>query len=102
MALRHGIDIGGYRGRQVSAADFTRYTHIVAMDLENLARLKAMRPTHARAKLSLLLDHVDGREGSPVADPYFGDESGFDVTWSDVSLGAAALATKLAARNTQR
>lgn len=98
VARRHGIDISGYRARQVSSADFARYSHIVAMDLDNLARLKALKPQGTRAELSLLLDHVDGRAGEPVADPYFGDASGFDVTWSDVKLGAAALVGQFAAQ----
>ena len=41
-----------------------------------------------RADLSLLLDHVEDREGQPVADPYFGNDDGFDVTWADVTAGA--------------
>lgn len=95
VAKRAGIDIGGYCARQVTAADFARYTHIVAMDRDNLARLRTLRDDHATAELSLLLDHVDGRAGSSVADPYFGEASGFDTTWADVCLGAAGLARKL-------
>jgi protein-tyrosine phosphatase len=67
------------------------------MDTDNLAALRRLRPQVARAELSLLLDHVEGRRGTAVADPYFGDESGFDATWADVTLAAAALAQKLAA-----
>ena len=36
VALRHGIDIAGYRGRQVQAEDFHRFTHIFALDSDNL------------------------------------------------------------------
>ncbi len=98
VALRNGVDIGGYRARQVAAEDFRRFTHIVALDAENLASLRALRPRDATAELSLLLDHVPGREGEAVADPYFGGESGFAVTWSDVTLGAEGLARRIAAR----
>ena len=51
-----------------------------------------------RAELSLLLDHVPGRAGEPVADPYYGDSSGFDTTWRDVTEGAQGLAAALLAR----
>lgn len=95
VAKRNGVDISRYRARQVCATDFSRYSHIVAMDDKNLSELKALRPATARAELSLLLDHVEARAGGAVADPYFGDASGFDVTWADVSLGAAALVKKL-------
>ena len=95
VARRHGIDIAHYRARQVCAADFHRFTHVVAMDGENLRLLRRLRPADARAELSLLLDHVAGRAGESVADPYYGDAEGFDLTWADVSAGAAALVHKL-------
>ena len=94
-AQRYGIDIAGYLARQVRAEDFTRFTHIVALDTDNLATLHALRPPGATAELSLLLDYVPGREGEPVADPWYGDAAGFDITWRDVSDGAAGLANRL-------
>lgn len=97
VARRHGIDIAHYRARQVCAADFHRFTHVVAMDGDNLRLLRRLRPADARAELSLLLDHVAGRAGESVADPYYGDAEGFDLTWADVSAGAAALVRKLRA-----
>ncbi|PND71837.1 hypothetical protein, partial [Escherichia coli] len=65
-------------------------------DLANLAKLRALRPAGSRAALSLLLDHVPGREGEPLADPYYGADDGFDTTWADVKAGARALARRLA------
>jgi protein-tyrosine phosphatase len=94
-AKGHGVDISGYRARQIQPADFRRFTHIVALDIDNLERLRAMRPRDATATISLLLDHVPGRRGQPVADPYYGDQAGFEITWADVSRGAAALAAEL-------
>jgi protein-tyrosine phosphatase len=95
VAARHGIDISGYRGRQVKNDDFRRFTHIVALDHDNLAALERLRPRDATAKLGLLLDQVAGREGEAVADPYYGDERDFEVTWMDVCAGAAGLARRL-------
>ncbi|WP_415287461.1 low molecular weight protein-tyrosine-phosphatase [Brevundimonas sp. S1H14] len=95
VALRNGVDISALRGRQVKPADFRRFTHLVAMDHENLANLRRLAPPDATAKLSLLLDHVEGRAGQAVADPYFGEDDGFDVTWADVTAGARALAAEL-------
>jgi len=96
VAKRNGIDISGLKARQVTAEDFRRFDHIVALDAQNLADLTALRPTDATAELSLLLDHVAGRLGEAVADPYYGDESGFDITWADVVAGAEGLARKIA------
>jgi protein-tyrosine phosphatase len=98
VALRHGTDISGYRARQVNPADFTAFTHIVALDEENLATLRRMRPANAAAELCLLLDYVEGREGEAVADPYYEDAAGFEITWDDVSQGAAALARRISER----
>lgn len=98
VALRHGVDISRLRARQVTRDDFERFDHIVALDEQNLAELQRLRPWGAAAKLSLLLDHVQGREGEPVADPYHGEAAHFDVAWADVTAGAAGLAQKLAGR----
>ena len=97
-ARRHGVDISGLKARQVKPADFRRFTHIVALDHDNLANLRRLAPPDATAELSLLLDHVEGRAGQAVADPYFGEDDGFDVTWADVTAGARALAAKLQRR----
>ena len=96
VAKKNGVDISDLRARQVGPADFQRFDHIVALDAQNLADLKAMQPAGAKAQLSLLLDHVEGRAGQPVADPYYGDDDHFDVTWADVTEGAKGLARKIA------
>lgn len=92
VAKRSGVDISRLRARQVRPEDFHRFDHIVALDAANLRDLERLRPEGARASLSLLLDHVEGREGEAVADPYYGEDTLFDVTWRDVTEGARALA----------
>lgn len=94
-ARRNGVDISGLRARQVDPADFDRFDHVIALDGQNLRDLERLRPPGARAVLSLLLDHVPGREGQAVADPYYGDNAGFDVTWADAMAGAKGLAEKI-------
>jgi protein-tyrosine phosphatase len=94
-AKRNGVDISQLRARQVTGGDFERFDHIVALDDENLADLAAIRPAGSRARLSLLLDHAPGRAGQAVADPYYGGDADFDVTWRDVGEGAHGLAAAL-------
>ena len=67
-------------------ASFATY----ALGLMGDGERKSMEP------ISLLLDHVPGREGQAVADPYYGGEAAFEVTWTDVTLGAQGLARLLA------
>lgn len=98
VALRNGLDISGLRARQVSAEDFRRFDYIVALDMQNFADLAAMRPADGKAELSLLLDHVPGREGEAVADPYYGEDAHFDIAWAEVTAGARGLARRLAER----
>ncbi|MDP8993652.1 MAG: low molecular weight phosphotyrosine protein phosphatase [Pseudomonadota bacterium] len=96
VAARNGADIAHLRARQVSREDFYRFDHIVALDRNNLRQLERLAPPDGKAQLSLLLDHVEGRGGQAVADPYYGDADHFDATWQDVSEGARALARKIA------
>lgn len=96
-AQRHGLDISQYRARQVSAADFTRFDHVLALDTQNLEDLEAIRPVQAKASLDLLLDHVPGMQGRSVADPYFGGAEGFAQTWHEVSLAASHLVEEFTA-----
>ncbi|HEY0311030.1 MAG TPA: low molecular weight protein-tyrosine-phosphatase [Allosphingosinicella sp.] len=96
VAARNGVDIAHLRARQVKAGDFQRFDYIVALDENNLRDLERMKPAAAKAKLSLLLDHVPGRAGSAVADPYYGGEEEFDLAWADVNAGARALAEHIA------
>ena len=96
VAKKNGTDISNLRARQVTPGDFHSFDHIVALDLQNLADLRAMQPAGGRAKLSLLLDHVKGRGGQAVADPYYGDADHFDAAWTDVVEGARGLARAIA------
>jgi protein-tyrosine phosphatase len=96
VAKKKGVDISHLRARQVTPEDFRRFDHIVALDAQNLADLKAMRPADGKARLSLLLDHVEGRQGQAVTDPYYGQEEHFEDAWGDVVAGAAGLARRIA------
>lgn len=90
-ARKVGVDISSQRARQVAVEDFHQFDEIVALDRSNLRDLRAIQPEGATARLSLLLDHVPGREGQSVADPWYGDDADFDVTWIEVAAGAESL-----------
>ena len=90
-ARRRGADISGLRARQLRSEDFYRFDQILAADDANLREARALAPADATARLRLMLDLVPGRAGESVADPYYGDDDGFAVTWDDVSAVAAAL-----------
>jgi protein-tyrosine phosphatase len=95
VAARHGIDISRMQARQVRPADFRDFDHILALDPQNLRDLRALAPNDATARLSLLMDHVPGRAGQGVRDPYYGDAADFDEVWGDVSAAAEGLVAML-------
>ena len=95
VAAAHGVDIAGLRGRQLTSSDFTEFTHIFAMDLENLRNIERVRPAGSAAHISLLMDVVDGREGAAIADPYYDGEDQFEVTWEDIWTAAQTFVATL-------
>ena len=94
-ALRHGIDISGYRARQVRPEDFQHFGQIFALDPQNLRDLGRFAPRRTLAKVSLLMDLVPGRGGSAVIDPYYGAEADFAETWDDVSAAVRILVARM-------
>lgn len=65
--------------RQIQPEDFHTFTHIIAMDRENLADLSAMAPANATAQLSLLLEADPSSAVDEVPDPYYGGAQGFET-----------------------
>ncbi len=94
-AQRHGFDIRSYRGRQLSPRDFHEFDFILGMDRANMADIARIDPGDGKARTAMLLDIVPGQEGREVADPWFGEEDGFAVTWREVVAGAEALVAVL-------
>ena len=90
-ARKHGIDISGYRGRQLKPADFHEFDYILGMDNSNMTNIARVDPGDGKAKVAMLLDIAPGQEGREVGDPYYGGAEGFSATWSEVSAGAKAL-----------
>lgn len=98
VAARHGIDISGYKARRVRRADFHDFDHILALDPQNLRDLHAIAPPDTTARLALLMDHVPGRAGTGVDDPYYGTDRDFEAVWEEVTAAAEALVAMLGAR----
>ena len=78
-ALARRIDLSGLRARQVKARDFEAFDMILAMDNDNLTRLRSSSPATLHHKITLLLDHSSKAGRSEVPDPYYGGAHGFDL-----------------------
>ncbi|NNF50453.1 MAG: low molecular weight phosphotyrosine protein phosphatase [Woeseiaceae bacterium] len=76
-AERRGISLQGICARRVSSDDYERFDYILAMDEDNLARLRRDSPEEHLAKLRLFLEFADTHE-TEVPDPYYGGTAGFE------------------------
>lgn len=88
ICQQHGVDISGQRARQIEAADFARFDLILALDGANLIHLQQLAPPEAAHKIRLFGDFA-GIGG--VADPYYGDMTGFADCWNQIDRAADAL-----------
>jgi protein-tyrosine phosphatase len=93
-ARRRGCELAGLRARQISAADFSRFDYVLAMDRANLAQLE-QRGARGRAHLGLFLEFARA-ETAEVPDPYYGGAADFERVLDLCELGARALLMQLA------
>lgn len=90
-AMRRGIDLSGYRARQVGVEDFHRFDYLLAMDGGNLAALCAACPPGRHNRLRLLLDFAPEAGQREIGDPYgFGREA-FRQMFQLIEAGARGL-----------
>ncbi len=88
-AERRGMSLEGIRARRVSTDDYERFDYIIAMDEDNMYRLRQEAPDGHRAELRLFLEFSAGAE-TEVPDPYYGGTAGFERVLDlvdDASLG---------------
>lgn len=88
-AARRGIALVG-RARQVTTTDFDETDLILAIDDENLQRLRETAPSLSRARLRRLDD-------SDVPDPYYGGPGGFDAVLDQVDAACRRLLDEIRA-----
>jgi len=85
---RRGLRMRHLRGRQVERVDFDRFDWILAMDDDNLADLKRIRPAGSRARVALLMSFAPDAGAREVPDPYHGGADAFEHVL-DLSAAAA-------------
>lgn len=95
-AHRRGYRLDG-RARRFVAADFVRFDLVVALDGDNLRRLRALAGSDvARAKLRLLREFDGTQPGAhDVPDPWYGDADGFEVVLDLCERSCAGLLAHL-------
>ena len=81
-AKNYGVDLSSQKARQVHESDFYYYDFIIAMDQDNLERLKSIYPIGSISKVELLLNYSKEFNGGNVPDPYY--EGKFDEVFEMV------------------
>lgn len=77
-ALKRGYNLSALRGRQLTQSDFADFNYILAMDSDNLANIKALRPANYNGEVDLLLNYAKNSSITEVPDPYYGGSQGFE------------------------
>lgn len=90
-ALRRGYDLSALRGRQVVAADFSRFDYVLAMDKDNLAILHRLAPSGSATQAKLFLEFAQQHAEREVPDPYYGGGDGFERVLDMVEDAAQGL-----------
>lgn len=80
-----GYDLGAFRCREITPADFAASDLILAMDRDNMAELEARRPAGSTVPIRLFLGE------SEVPDPYYGEADGFGFMMDQIKEGTLAL-----------
>ncbi|WP_225692639.1 low molecular weight protein-tyrosine-phosphatase [Thalassolituus sp. ST750PaO-4] len=102
-AAERGYDLSVLRARQALAADFDQFDYVLAMDLENLSNLRALKPATARTDPQLFLRSFARRFNSDeVPDPYYGGADGFEQVLDLVEDGCEGLLADIRQRLNQR
>lgn len=94
-AYERGYALDHLRARQVQPEDFAQFDYILAMDLENLANLEAMRPADFAGHLGLFLSFAEGFEEFEVPDPYHGGPQGFEQVLDLIEAASEGLLAQL-------
>ncbi len=97
-SARRGVVLT-HRAQQFTAGHFAQFDHVLAMDRQNLADLRAIAPDpQARQKVRLLRDHDPAGSGD-VPDPYSGGAHGFDTVFELCEAACRGLLAELAVRS---
>lgn len=97
-AAKRGIDLSDLRAREVVAADFEHFDHVIAMDESNIQQLMAICPHHLSGKIELLLTYADACNAREVPDPYYGQASDFELVLDLIEKGNRGLVNHLIAQ----
>jgi protein-tyrosine phosphatase len=95
-AERRGILLTS-RARQLEREDLDRFDHILTMDEDNLAAVRALAGSGNRATVTPLTSYCRRHGASHVPDPYYGGSQGFEQVLDLLDDACAGLLAQLEA-----
>ena len=82
IANKYGIDISQQQARQFSSTDFEGFDIIYAMDGSNLSDIVSLANSNKDIeKVQLILNEINSEDNTPVPDPYYGIDDGFEKVY---------------------
>lgn len=83
VAHNHGIAIH-HKAQQLKKEHFVGYDYLIFMDESNVSNAAKITPTNAKSIVFKLRDFDSINKGADVADPWFGEEDGFEECYQVV------------------
>ncbi len=94
--IARGYSFDNLRARKVTAADFSKFDIVIAMDNDNVRELKKVAPEELQHKIVLFLGFAENFDDSEVPDPYYGGAKGFQFVLDLVEDASDGLIKALA------
>ena len=96
IANKYGIDISNQQARQFSPSDFESFDIIYAMDGSNLSDIVSLANSNEDTeKVRLILNAVSPEDNTPVPDPYYGGDDGFEKVYKLLDTACEIIIKKI-------
>jgi len=96
IANKYGIDISQQQARQFSSSDFESFDIIYAMDGSNLSDIVSLANSNKDIeKVRLILNELTPKDNTPVPDPYYGGDDGFEKVYQLLDAACEIITKKI-------
>ena len=96
IANKYGIDISQQQARQFSSTDFEDFDIIYAMDRSNLSDIVSLANSNKDIeKVQLILNEINPEDNTPVPDPYYGGDAGFEKVYQLLDASCEIITKKI-------
>lgn len=95
QCLKYNIDISNQRARQIQAKDFEEFDRIYALADNVLHELHSLKPRRVNhSSLELLLNELYPGQNRSVPDPWYGDETDFEIAFDLIYEACQAIISR--------